>query len=717
MKTARLRPVDPGDLLSIDIFSHIELEERKALASKMQYRRYKKAALLFSEGDSGDELFAVLSGSIRISIKTRDGEEVELSQVKSGGFFGDMAIIEQAPRSASAWAAEASECIVLKSADFDALMIEAPEAATAMLDSMVRIAAGRLVTTGAFVTRMVQWGDDARKRAVADPATGLFNRRYLDDNLENLIMQAKNANTALCFAMFDLDHFGELNTTYGAAFCDSIILRLAEVFRSCFGEEDILVRYGGDEFCFIIRAGIRTAYARCLSVCESIRKLTWLDHPDVSISCSIGISLLGPEQNSAKLLLEAADTALYRAKESGRDRVSVFIKKEKIKQDIYSIARKNRIGRMIIRALVERESFLIIGHKDPDEDCISSMVAFALLASKFNKRAVIALGPNIPDSFQYLLKICRYNAIELCQNCKVPTCSTLVLVDTPKPDMIDQAERYEVFRADPSVLKIEIDHHLEADSRYFTDPQQSLVYQASSACEIIAWLTLKIQKDEALIQEQHIEELLSRNLVLAILSGILGDTQMGRYIKTRREKLFYKRFTNLFERILAEKTRVGSGNFSSKEQIFTTIATLSSNEEACYRDFMEDLKTVQRIHSVVLGKARSEELLEKYGNETCVSVSKSIANQLAEESGYLGLSGYFDCNPEEPQVQFRLRRSSLFTGIDLRQLLKKMNITNGGGHPGAVGFRLPEHEISDISKTEKEIFDTVSSMLEATSLH
>ncbi len=358
------------------------------------------------------------------------------------------------------------------------------------------------------------------------------------------------------------------------------------------------------------------------------------------------------------------------------------------KREPGSIAEKKAIVSRIGRAFAERDSFLVIGHKDPDEDCVSAMVAFALLASKFNKKAIIAIGPGVQENFDYLFNICRFNSIQVCSGPRVPSCSALVLVDTAKPSMIDRPELFERMRRNPAILKIEIDHHLESDSRYFGDEGYNLVYRASSTCEIIGYLSLKLESDRALMDEFQIDELMTRNLVLAVLSGILGDTQMGKFISTKRELMFYRYFSSLFERLLAEKTRRGSANFSTKEQVFDTLKRLSDEEAACHAALTADVRELPNLAYAFFGPDASRDLVDRFGGETLVAVSKNLADELAERSGRLGLVAYFDDPSESPFAQFRLRRAHGYSGVDLREVLVRLGITNGGGHPGAIGFRV-----------------------------
>ena len=697
----------------IDIFSGLAEGDLSVIAAKMKRRSFKKGTAVFRENEEGEELFVVADGTVVITIRSQDAEEIELSRVGRGGFFGEMSLLERAPRSATCTAVEPTECLVLAAADFDALMSEYPGAAMGVLKRMLEIAGGRLLKTGAFLSQMVQWGDSARKRAVTDAATGLFNRRYLEDSFESIVARAKREGTELSFAMFDLDRFGKLNATYGAEFCDSIILDIAAAFRRVFGEEDILVRYGGDEFCFVIPRPAEEARKKCEEVCAAVRALEFSKHPDLRISCSIGLASFPGSASGTEQLKERADKALYMAKEAGRDRAVAWKRPEdEPKRPITTIKGKNRIIANIIAALDERDSFLIIGHKDPDEDCVASMVAFALLAVKLNKKAGVAFGGPVQDNFQYLLNICRYNAVEIIHEEPLPSCGALVLVDTPKPSMIDRAERYAAMREDPAILKIELDHHLEADSRYFGDPDYRLVYEASSTCEIISFLAIKLGKNEEMTAKYQITELMSRNLVLAILTGMIGDSRMGRYLKTHRERWFYARFSALFERMLQCQTRSGSGNFSNKEQVFTALVALSYDEEACFRFIISHAEQVGHVKFAVLDGDRSRDLFQTYGNDTTVAVSRAVVDRLAEESGYLGFVGYYDDPAHSSFVQFRLRRSQALTTLDLRDAIARMGITNGGGHPGAVGFRLERDAVANIVAAARGYADVLNAMLD-----
>jgi nanoRNase/pAp phosphatase (c-di-AMP/oligoRNAs hydrolase) len=195
----------------------------------------------------------------------------------------------------------------------------------------------------------------------------------------------------------------------------------------------------------------------------------------------------------------------------------------------------------------------------------------------------------------------------------------------------------------------------------------------------------------------------SRNVALAILTGIVGDSHMGKYLKTNKERWYYKIFSTMFDKMLIEKTRKNSSNLSSMEAIFDVIQRFSVQEKKCFDRIAAKKQKSSSVSYVILNAEESAELFEQYGVELIVNVSKAVADVLAEESGKLGMVIYYDEAGISDFVQFRLRRSARYTTLDLRKTLSRLNISNGGGHPGAIGFRVKKADISDITAFVKEV--------------
>jgi diguanylate cyclase (GGDEF)-like protein len=310
-----------GEILkNVEIFQGQSDEHLDLIAAEMKKCIRKSGNMLFREGDSGDELFIILSGKVSVFITDDDKEEVALSELGEGSYFGEMSIIDKAPRSASCRVIEDGEFLVLHSDDFFRITRTLPGPAVKIMNNMLSIIVGRLMSTGAFITQMVQWGEESRKRAITDPATGLFNRRYLEDSFESLFNKTKTERSSLTFVMFDMDRFGTLNNQYGQEFCDGLIVECAAVFKTVFAPEDILVRYGGDEFIFLLPgSNEKRAQIKCDNLCKAIREMRFAEHDELRLTCSMGFAAFPENATTPDELKERADKALYMAKEGGRD--------------------------------------------------------------------------------------------------------------------------------------------------------------------------------------------------------------------------------------------------------------------------------------------------------------------------------------------------------------------------------------------------------------
>jgi nanoRNase/pAp phosphatase (c-di-AMP/oligoRNAs hydrolase) len=358
---------------------------------------------------------------------------------------------------------------------------------------------------------------------------------------------------------------------------------------------------------------------------------------------------------------------------------------------------KNAIIANIVGALIRQKGFLLLGHRDPDDDCIAAQVAFALLARKFAKPVAIYLSSRIHEHFQYLLDICRYNGIPVFHATDLLPIAvdTLVACDTPKPAMLAANEEVQGLLHTRRLLRIEIDHHLGSDSEYFGDPGYRLVTEASSASELVGQILLWLRRRPALLAQFNITDLVSRNIVLAVVTGIIGDSRMGMLLKGEREKRSYRTFSNLFNNLLA-RTTVGKSNFSNMKQVYREIQKQSESEARCLEFFLQRRRQEGRVGYVFMGDRDSARLARDFDRDTVIAAARSVADRLAEDSRWLGLVGYCDPPGDDQLVQFRLRRSRRYKHYDLRKVLELFGFRDGGGHEGAIGFRLPRQGIPSL---------------------
>ncbi|MBE0499748.1 MAG: cache domain-containing protein [Campylobacterales bacterium] len=157
--------------------------------------------------------------------------------------------------------------------------------------------------------------------AVTDTLTGIYNRYYFNTALEKEIYRAHRYERSFALLMFDLDHFKKINDTYGHAIGDMVLLTLSNLVVSCLRESDIFARIGGEEFIIILP---ETGEELSLEIAERIRKNieSYSFEPVKKVTISIGLVRHKSEEGLEELL-RRVDSALYEAKNSGRNRVIV----------------------------------------------------------------------------------------------------------------------------------------------------------------------------------------------------------------------------------------------------------------------------------------------------------------------------------------------------------------------------------------------------------
>ncbi|MFO7731054.1 MAG: diguanylate cyclase, partial [Spirochaetia bacterium] len=501
-----------------------------------------------------------------------------------------------------------------------------------------------------------------------------------------------------------------------------VVLAAVETFRKTFSSDTVSVRYGGDEFTFLLKeTSPEQALKYCNGLIRELGKIELPAQPGASVkqvTASVGIAAFPDNGDSFAVLMKQADKALYRAKEEGRGRAVAWSENSqngRRKTGIYSLKEKNRIISRIIQAVVERDNFLMLGHRNPDEDCIASMIAMGLFINKFSKNVYLMIPRRVNENYQYLLHISRYNEIGIIYNDEeLPQdISTVFLMDTPKPSMQETFPGSAGLLSRREVLKIEIDHHLGADSSYAGDPGYCLVGEASSASELVGLMAFKLANKSSIIEAFSIQEIFSRNFVLSVLTGIIGDSKMGKYLKTRRERWFYNLFSGLFNEMLSSKTRRESRNFSSMDQVFTELQRLTREEEECFNSMMESQAFFSdQVASVIIERETMSVIESRFDHDTIVSVARYLADVLAESSKMLSLVAYPDRKAGEGLIQFRVRRSEVYKDLDLRTVLSSFSIENGGGHPGAIGFRIPEKDVPDISSYSLELIRGIEKLMD-----
>ncbi|HSB95127.1 MAG TPA: diguanylate cyclase [Spongiibacteraceae bacterium] len=177
---------------------------------------------------------------------------------------------------------------------------------------------------------LVAWDITERKaqelewqsRASIDQLTGLLNRAAFMQHLELAVPRHRRAGTALAVFYLDVDHFKQINDTYGHAAGDALLKKFAEWLRSAVRTTDYIGRLGGDEFCILLD-NIKVPENACVvaeKILELARDSTTFENHVLTISTSIGIVFVPTPELSGEQYLAQADSALYKAKQGGRNR-------------------------------------------------------------------------------------------------------------------------------------------------------------------------------------------------------------------------------------------------------------------------------------------------------------------------------------------------------------------------------------------------------------
>jgi diguanylate cyclase (GGDEF)-like protein len=158
-------------------------------------------------------------------------------------------------------------------------------------------------------------------QALADPLTGLSNRRFFDEELNRAGEWAAATGRPLALVTVDLDHFKSINDTYGHAVGDQALQAVATAMRSVGQQDDVMARLGGDEFVMLLRADTRGALRTTEALREAVAAVTSL--PSGAPRLSIGVAVLPDHAATVDELAKASDAALYEAKSRGRSQVAV----------------------------------------------------------------------------------------------------------------------------------------------------------------------------------------------------------------------------------------------------------------------------------------------------------------------------------------------------------------------------------------------------------
>jgi len=220
------------------------------------------------------------------------------------------------------------------------------------------------------ITELKRYQDELEHQANHDALTGLANRNLLKDRLHQQLALAHRYKRTFSVAFIDLDNFKLINDSLGHDVGDRLLRIAGERLAACVRDGDTVARPGGDEFVLLVaeRSNEGGAYRVVQRVMAALAPPFQIDHREFNVTCSVGIASFPRDGQDAETLLRNADTAMYRAKESGRNTFQLYSsemnvnvgERLSVETDLWRALERDEL-RLYYRPKVELKTGRIIG--------------------------------------------------------------------------------------------------------------------------------------------------------------------------------------------------------------------------------------------------------------------------------------------------------------------------------------------------------------------
>ena len=325
-------------LKKVKFFKSLSNEDIHEIEAVCQKQLFESGTIIFSEGTLGYHFYIILTGNVEIIKDYNNSTQDSLIVLTQEQSFGELALIDNFPRSATAIARQKTELLSISRNDFHSVVKNsAPISFSIMksLSSMIRertesfvddLRQRNLILENAY-TQLKQEIEERRQaekklhhQAFHDSLTNLPNRAYFLNHLKNVMEKAKfNTNFFYAVLYLDIDRFNVINESFGHIIGDEVLVRIARRLKSCIRRSETLARFSGDEFALLIEGVKRTEDAAIVAkrIKKKFESPFFIKNKEIFITASIGIVTGRHKYKSTVDILRDADVAMYGAKAKG----------------------------------------------------------------------------------------------------------------------------------------------------------------------------------------------------------------------------------------------------------------------------------------------------------------------------------------------------------------------------------------------------------------
>ena len=312
-------------LQNVDLFSTLKNQELDIVARYSRYYTFRDGEVIFREGKHKQELFIIQKGEVLITKQRDNQKDVALARFIAGECFGEMDLLDNAPRTAVARTEKDTSLLIfpMKGVLFKDILQKHPRIFAQILHKLLARIAGRIRTANTLISEKAPWIQNLKKQVMKDKLTGLYNRIYLEEDFSSLLSKYDEEPTSVI--MIKPDKFKDINDTYGHDAGDNALKLMAAAFKSKLRKDDIAIRFRGNEFAAVLPGTeTKTAVKIAEDIQTAVNKLDFsqiVTGSKVYFTVSIGVSTYPVHAENSEKLTELAFEMMFKARNSGGNRI------------------------------------------------------------------------------------------------------------------------------------------------------------------------------------------------------------------------------------------------------------------------------------------------------------------------------------------------------------------------------------------------------------